>query len=89
MSQPLFVELIGTFAACLTTFCWLPQTIRTIRTRDTSALSMVSFCFFFFFFGLVTWLFYGILIGSWPVIAANACTIVLNLVIIVQKWRYG
>lgn len=87
MSQPLFVELVGSFAACLTTFCWLPQTIRTIRTRDTAALSMVSFVFFFC--GLVTWLLYGILIGSWPVIAANACTIVLNLVIIVQKWRYG
>lgn len=87
MSQPLYVELMGTIAACLTTLCWLPQTIRTIRTRDTSSLSLSTFCFFVC--GLVMWLVYGILIGSWPVIVANVCTLVLNLVIIAQKWRYG
>jgi MtN3 and saliva related transmembrane protein len=87
MSQPLYVELIGTIAALLTTLCWLPQTIRTIRTRDTASLSFSTFLVFVG--GLIMWLIYGILIVSWPVIIANVCTLVLNLIILRQKLRHG
>jgi uncharacterized protein with PQ loop repeat len=34
-------------------------------------------------------LIYGLYIGSWPVILANAFTLVLNLAIVVQKLRHG
>lgn len=87
MSPSLYVELIGTIAALLTTLCWLPQTIRTIRTRDTAALSLSTFSVFVS--GLVMWLIYGILIVSWPVIVANVCTLILNLIILRQKLRHG
>ncbi|TBW34709.1 hypothetical protein EYW49_17465 [Siculibacillus lacustris] len=87
MGQPLYVELLGSCAALFTTLCWLPQTIRSIRTRDTASLSLATFSVFVG--GLILWLIYGILIGSWPIIVANVLTLMLNLVILAQKLRHG
>lgn len=81
------VELLGGAAASLTTLCWLPQTLRAIRHRDVKSLSL--FTFGAFSLGVFLWLIYGIYIGSWPVILANAFTLVLNLAIVVQKLRHG
>lgn len=85
--SPLAVELIGGAAALLTTLCWLPQTLRAIRHRDVASLSLVTFTAFSL--GIFLWLVYGLYIGSWPVIVANAVSLVLNLAIVVQKLRYG
>jgi MtN3 and saliva related transmembrane protein len=84
---PLTVELLGFAAAALTSLCWLPQTWRTLRTRDTRAISLwtqlLLAC------GTVLWLVYGVQILSWPVIAANALTLLLVLAIITMKLRFG
>ncbi len=85
--SPLQVELLGGAAATLTTLCWLPQTLRAIRHRDVQSLSL--FTFSAFSLGIFLWLLYGLYIGSWPVILANAFTLVLNLAIVVQKLRHG
>ncbi len=87
MLSPLQTELLGGGAALLTTLCWLPQTLRAIRHRDVASLSLVTFSAFSS--GILLWLIYGILIGSWPVILANAFSLVLNLAIVVQKLRHG
>ncbi|SIQ30965.1 MULTISPECIES: SemiSWEET transporter [unclassified Bosea (in: a-proteobacteria)] len=81
------VELIGFAAATLTSLCWLPQAWRTIRTRDTRAISLWTQVLFAC--GVVLWLAYGVLIVSWPVIAANAMTLTLVLAIIGMKLRFG
>jgi MtN3 and saliva related transmembrane protein len=39
--------------------------------------------------GVVLWLVYGIMIGSTPVVAANSITLVLALVILTCKVRWG
>lgn len=85
--SPLATELLGGSAALLTTLCWLPQTLRAVRTRDVASLSLVTFGAFTA--GIFLWLIYGLLIGSWPVILANLFTLALNLVIVVQKIRWG
>lgn len=85
--SPLAVELVGTAAALLTTLCWLPQTLRAIRHRDVASLSLVTFSAFCL--GISLWLVYGVFIGSWPVILANAFSLALNLAIVVQKLRHG
>ncbi|MDK9695046.1 MAG: SemiSWEET transporter [Siculibacillus sp.] len=84
---PLHVEVVGSIAALLTTLCWLPQTLRAVRSRDTASLSLSTFAVFVA--GIVLWLVYGILIGSWPVILANVFSLGLNLTIVVQKLRHG
>jgi len=82
-----FVEFLGFAAASLTTLCWVPQAVRTIRTRDTRALSLWTQAFFAL--GVLLWLVYGLALMSWPLIAANAVTLGLVLVILAMKLRFG
>jgi MtN3 and saliva related transmembrane protein len=83
----LFAESIGAAAALLTTFCWVPQAIRTIRLRDTRAISLPAQLAFAG--GLALWLAYGVMIASWPLIGANAVSLALVSVIIATKLHYG
>ena len=83
----LLAESIGGAAAVLTTFCWVPQALRTIRLRDTRAISLSAQLAFGS--GLALWLAYGALIGSWPLILANAVSLALVSMIVVMKLRYG
>ncbi|MGO9006077.1 MAG: SemiSWEET transporter [Beijerinckiaceae bacterium] len=84
---PLLADTIGMAAATLTTLCWLPQAIRILRTRDTHAISLTTQTAFAG--GIALWLVYGLLIGSWPVIIANALTLVLVGAILVLKIVHG
>ncbi len=80
------VETLGMAAAALTTLCWVPQAFRILRTRDTRSISLAAQAAFAA--GVALWLAYGLLIGSWPVILANAVTLVLALAILAMKLRY-
>ncbi|MGP9821858.1 SemiSWEET transporter [Salinarimonas sp. NSM] len=80
-------EIVGALAATLTTICWLPQAVRTIRTRETRAISALTQGIFAI--GLALWLVYGLAIGSWPIIVANALTFLLVSTILALKLRYG
>jgi len=85
--SPTAVETLGFVAAALTSLCWLPQAWRTIRTRDTRAISLWTQSLFAA--GTALWLTYGLQIGSWPVIVANALTLALVLLIVTMKLRFG
>jgi MtN3 and saliva related transmembrane protein len=85
--DPLFVNLVGGTAATLTTVCWLPQALKILRTQDTSAISLLTHSVFGA--GLVLWLYYGILLGSWPIIVSNVVTLALVIAIIALKLRHG
>lgn len=81
------ISWIGAIGATLTTICWLPQAVRLIRHKDTRAISLPTNLIFFA--GLFFWLVYGIALNDWPLIAANAISIVLTTVILAMKLRYG
>ena len=85
--SPLAIELIGSAAAVITTLCWVPQALKVIRTRETRSLSLVMYLMLAL--GVTLWLAYGLLIVSWPLIVANAITMVLVAVILGMKLRYG
>ncbi|MBZ9655412.1 SemiSWEET family sugar transporter [Phyllobacterium lublinensis] len=85
--MPLHIELVGSLAAVITTLCWIPQIIKIARHRDTASISLsmnISLVF-----GVFLWLIYGMMIGSWPVMAANGVTLLLILTILGLKLRYG
>jgi MtN3 and saliva related transmembrane protein len=84
---PYLTDSIGMMAGVLTTLCWLPQTILILRTRDARAISLATQSTFAC--GVALWLAYGLLIGSWPVIIANALTLVLVSAIVVLKLLHG
>jgi MtN3 and saliva related transmembrane protein len=79
--------IIGLTAAFLTTFAYLPQSIKTIRTKHTKDLSLAMLVMIDL--GLVFWLTYGIMISSIPVIFANTVSIILITMILVMKIKYG
>lgn len=85
--SPASIEIIGAIAATITTLCWVPQAIKVIRTRETAAISLVMYLMLAL--GVALWLAYGVLIGSWPLIGANAVTLVPVLAILAMKLRYG
>lgn len=82
-----FAEPIGYLAATLTTIAFLPQLIRIWRTRSARDVSLPTFVLFTT--GVMAWLLYGVMTMAWPVIAANTVTLVLAVVIILLKLRYG
>jgi MtN3 and saliva related transmembrane protein len=82
-----FLTAIGLAAALLTTLCWIPQALKIIRDKDTRALSLTATVTLAI--GIALWLVYGIALGDLPLIAANAISFGLMLVIVALKLRHG
>jgi len=79
-------DILGLAAGTLTTAAFLPQVLRTWRLRSAREISLgwiVTFSA-----GVALWLVYGVRVGSWPIIAANAVTLVLTGLILVLKLRW-
>lgn len=85
--SPATIEILSFAAAALTSLCWLPQAWRTLRTRDTRAISLWTQSLLAL--GTALWLTYGVQIGSAPVVVANALTLLLVLLILSMKLRFG
>lgn len=81
------LEWLGYVAATLTTVAFVPQALKTIRSRDTRGISLGMYVVFTI--GIVFWFGYGIVLGSWPMIASNAITFVLAATILALKLRHG
>lgn len=79
-------DLIGYLAASLTTLSFVPQAWHTFRTRDVSGISLGMYGAFTG--GVALWLVYGLLLGAWPVVVANAITLALASAILVMKLRF-
>ncbi|HEY9299421.1 MAG TPA: SemiSWEET transporter [Phormidium sp.] len=80
------IDILGFIAATLTSIAFLPQLVKTWKTKSAGDVSfgmLFTFCT-----GVFLWLLYGILIQSWPVIAANFLTLIFNVVILSLKIRY-
>lgn len=78
-------DLLGYAAAALTTASFVPQAWLTLRTQDVSGISLAMYGAFTA--GVALWLAYGIALGEWPIIVANALTVALAATILVTKIR--
>ncbi|MCI4400190.1 MAG: SemiSWEET transporter [Campylobacteraceae bacterium] len=78
-------DILGFAAAFLTTAAFVPQAIKVYKTQKTEDLSLGLFSMLFV--GIFLWLIYGLMIGSSPVIAANAITLLLVAYILKKKIR--
>lgn len=81
------LEWLGYVAAILTTLAFVPQAAKTIRSKDTRGISLGMYLVFTV--GVVFWLAYGIVLGSWPMILANTVTFALAATILALKLRHG
>ena len=82
----IFSESIGYAAATLTTASFLPQAWTTFRTRDVRGISLGMYLIFVL--GVSLWLTYGVLVAAWPIVIANAITLMLAGMILVMKLRF-
>lgn len=80
-------EAIGYLAAALTTAAFIPQAWLTWKTKRADGVSLGMYSIFTL--GVALWLVYGLVIGAWPIVIANAITLALALFILVMKLRYG
>ena len=81
-----FIDTLGWIAGILTTIAFFPQVLKTWATKsakDVSLVMMITFCT-----GVFLWLLYGIAIRAMPVIACNAVTLILGLLIVILKIKY-
>ncbi len=81
------IEVVGSVAATFTTLAFVPQVIQTWKSKHARDLSLGMFSMFTT--GVVLWLIYGLLIGSWPIIIANTITAMLAGTILYFKLRFG
>jgi MtN3 and saliva related transmembrane protein len=79
------VTLIGSFAAVLTTVCWLPQVIKTTRTREAGDFHWLWIAMLGI--GVAAWFTYGILQQAAPIYIANGVTLCFLGVIAIVKAR--
>ncbi len=78
-------DILGFAAAFLTTAAFLPQAVKVYKTKKTEDLSLGLFGLLFV--GVFLWFIYGLMINSYPVIIANAVTLVLVGYILIVKIR--
>ena len=82
-----YTELIGFIAATLTTSAFIPQAIKVYKTKHTKDISL--WMFIVLSIGIFSWLIYGILLNSLPIILANVITLILSIFILTNKLKYG
>ncbi|ELS33838.1 MULTISPECIES: SemiSWEET transporter [Pseudanabaena] len=82
-----FTNLLGFIAASLTTFAFLPQVVQVWRSRSTKDISLPMLVTFIL--GITLWLIYGLLVDAAPIYMANGITLLLNLIILRFKLKYG
>ena len=69
-----FFEFVGYIAGICTAVCFLPQTIKTIRTKNVKGLSSLSYLIYNI--GILSWIIYGIHLGSVQMVIFNIISIV-------------
>ena len=83
------IELLGFFAAILTSSAYLPQAVKIISTGVTSGISLMMYGMLTS--GKILWLSYGLLVTSWPLILSQTFTLCLAGIILTLTVRntYG
>jgi MtN3 and saliva related transmembrane protein len=76
-------DALGYLAAVLTTGSFVPQALLTLRKRDVRGISLGMYGAFTL--GVAMWLAYGLALGEWPIVAANAVTLALSATILAVK----
>jgi MtN3 and saliva related transmembrane protein len=64
----------------------LPQVLLVWRARGAPGIS--TGMYLMFIAGVAMWLLYGLALHSWPVVVANALTLILACAILAMKWYF-
>ncbi len=86
MPPHMIVELIGAAAALCSTASFVPQLVKLLREHTAEAVSAPMFALTVAAFAL--WSGYGLMLGSWPLVASNLVSLGLSGAILALKLRY-
>jgi MtN3 and saliva related transmembrane protein len=78
--------IIGLLAASLTTFAFLPQSIRAIKTKHTKDISLPMLIMLEI--GVLIWIMYGAIISDIPLLFANIISFVFVSITLLLKLKY-
>jgi MtN3 and saliva related transmembrane protein len=87
IDREMYWYLIGTTAALLTTFGFVPQIIKMHRTKSAKDVSLATL--YQFSAGVFLWAVYGFHIGDIIVMAANITSFFIIVVAICLYYYYG
>jgi len=76
-------SFLGFIAAFCTTVAFIPQAVKVYKSRHTKDISLGMFSLLNI--GIVLWLWYGLIIKSYPIIISNAITLAFALYILISK----
>jgi MtN3 and saliva related transmembrane protein len=85
--QNLITNIIGYTATVIGTSIMVPQIIKALKTKRMDDVS--SGMVWLYFFNCLLWLTYGLLIGATPVAVANGIGLIVGLVQVWLKLRFG
>lgn len=83
----MFVTLIGSIGAFLTTICQIPQLLKILKTHHTKDISLPTYTLLGV--GVFLWMIYGFLIHDNVLLVANIFTFIIVVWIWLLKLRYG
>ena len=81
--MPTEIDILGYIAAVLTSGAFVPQALLVWRTDDTRSISLGMYSVLAI--GIALWLAYGVLVDSYPIILANAFTLMMSISILFKK----
>ncbi|MDF2699940.1 MAG: hypothetical protein K0Q49_1496 [Haloplasmataceae bacterium] len=84
--EGIVIEIIGYFAAVITTLSFLPQALKIIHTKDTTSISLGMYALMST--GMFLWFIYGIYQKALPIILANGISLVFTMIILIMKIRH-
>ena len=79
--------IVGMVAGTCSTFAFVPQVLKIWREGDTQAISLRMYLMRVT--GFMLWLWYGIVIGSLPIIIFNVISLALGGTVLLLKLRAG
>lgn len=83
----LITNIVGYMAAAVGVSLMLPQVIKSIKTKEVGDLS--SAMVVLYVLNCALWLAYGLLIFAPPMILVNSIALVIGIVQLILKLRYG
>lgn len=83
----MFWQVIGSSAAVLTMFSFIPQIIKVVKTKSAKDVSL--FTLLQLSLGVSLWIAYGLHLRNIIIIAANSLTLLSLIVLLYLYFNYG
>jgi MtN3 and saliva related transmembrane protein len=81
------VEMLGMMAGTISSVTFLPQVIKTWQSKSANDISL--WMFLLVTLSVIMWLVYGIFLKSVPIIYTNSAVLVMSLIMLYFKWKFG